>query len=350
MAAAFPAGNPGNTYVPSFEASGELTVHFSRNPKDFALNQWITLTPVKKSTGYFLRITPENAARIISADNAEFVWPDGQDAPQGEYNNESFEFIAYLTKRALFPFRLGYKAVDQASWKVVAVHAAMAAQQAMTARAVKAATLVNTQSNWAATHTATATTIAGGFLNTGTPTNPVVKIVFDYAAELILKDTLGVVRHKDLCVVMTPTVAKAISQGEEIHTYLKESPAALAQVRGDVPSQNGQWGLPDTLYNYKVVIEDTVRITSLKNAIATAPTTGYAFDANQVVIVARPGGLTSEAGGPNFSTVHQFSYEEMTVESKDDSDNRVHKGRVVEDYGMELVAPVSGFQVRAALS
>lgn len=349
MAAAFPAGNPGNTYIPSFEASGSLVTQFSRNPRDFPLNQWITLVPVKKSTGYFLRITPENAARIMSADIAEMVWPDGQDAPQGEYNNESFEFIPYLTKRYLFPFRLGYKAVEQADWKVLAVHASMVAQQAMTGRAYAACTLVNTQANWPASHTSTATLLGGGFVDSGTPNNPVLKKILDSIAETILLDTLGVVTHDKLCVVMTPTVAKAISQGEEIHTYLKESPAALAQVRGDVPSQNGKWGLPDTLYTYKIVIEDTVRVSTIKN-VAQTNTKSYAFDTNQMVVVARPGALVSEAGGPNFSTVHNFSYEDMTVESKDDTDNRVHKGRVVDDYGMNLVAPVSGFQVRNALS
>jgi hypothetical protein len=38
-----------------------------------------------------------------------------------------------------------------------------------------------------------------------------------------------------------------------------------------------------------------------------------------------------------------FMLEEMTVEQKYDVDNRVNKGRVVENFGVNVVAPVSGF-------
>ena len=84
MAYAYPSGF--NTFVPSFEASGHLVVAFSREPKDFPLNQWISLTPVKKSVGYFLRITPEVAARVINTDLREFIWSDGDDSPDGIIN------------------------------------------------------------------------------------------------------------------------------------------------------------------------------------------------------------------------------------------------------------------------
>src|SRR5579859_7667319 len=122
--AAYPGGF--NTFVPSFDATGNLVVEFSRNPKDFALNQYITLTPVKKSVGYFLRITAEQAARVInSALLTDFVWPDGNDAPNGAWGTEAFQFFPYNTTRYAFPFRLGYKAVEQADWKILASHAAI---------------------------------------------------------------------------------------------------------------------------------------------------------------------------------------------------------------------------------
>ena len=50
MAAVYPSGT--NTYLPSFDATGNMIVSFSRNVKDFALNKYVTITPVTKSTGY----------------------------------------------------------------------------------------------------------------------------------------------------------------------------------------------------------------------------------------------------------------------------------------------------------
>ena len=62
--AQFPSGS--NTYIPSFDATGQLVVSFSRNPKDFPLNKCITITPVKKSSGYYLKLNAEQAARVTN--------------------------------------------------------------------------------------------------------------------------------------------------------------------------------------------------------------------------------------------------------------------------------------------
>jgi hypothetical protein len=348
MSVGFPAGNPGNTYVPSFDATGNLVVSYSRNVKDFAVNQYVTLTPVKFGTGYYLRITPENAARVLSTDLADFIWPDAHDAPTGEWNTESHEFEQYATFRYAFPFRLGYKAVDQAAWKIVAYHAAMAAQQAMTGRTVKVIKVLEDTTQVAASHTSTATATTGGLLTAGSPTNPVIKQAFNFMAIQIQKDTLGVVQPKDLVVVMSPETADPFGRTQEVHTYLKESPFALAQVRGDVKSQNGAWGLPDQLYGFKLSIEDCVRVTSRKGAASL--TTGYAKSSNSLTMLARPGQLVGVEGAPSFSGIHVFAYEEMTAETKDDPDNRRTAGRVVEDNDVRMVSPVSVYIMTHILS
>jgi predicted transcriptional regulator len=46
----------------------------------------------------------------------------------------------------------------------------------------------------------------------------------------------------------------------------------------------------------------------------------------------RPGSLEAPFGGPNFSAITGFMYEEMSTETKKDKDNRRTSGRVVEDY------------------
>jgi hypothetical protein len=344
MATAFPSGT--NTFVPSFDATGHLVVGYSRNPKDFALNKYVTIIPVKRSIGYYLRLTAENAARILSADAHEAVWHDGNDAPAGLHNLESHEFHQYNTLRYAFPFRLGWKAIQQADWKVLAVHSANAAQQAMTARTLLTGSLITTSGNYATGHTDTATNLGGGFWSAGTATNPIIKKTLNKAAQKIQKSTLGVVRPKDLALVISPVVADEMGRSQEVHTFLKESQFALAQVRGDVENQNGVWGLPTHLYGFPIVVEDTVRVTSKKGATLASD---YLFDGNKAALIARPGQLVSE-GSRSFSTIIIFMFEEMSVESKDDPDNRRTAGRVVEDYAVVMASPISGYLITAVLS
>lgn len=358
--AVFPSGT--NTYIPSFDATGELIVSFSRNPKSFALNRYTTITPVKKSTGYYLKLTAEQAARISNDNLNDFVWPDGNDAATGEHNKESFVFSSYQTERFNFAFRLGYKAVDQADWKLIAQHSAIVAQQAMTARTLRVFSAINTSGNWPGQFHATGSIALGNQglnvalgtasgvsgltgLARGTASNPLLKKFLNAAGILINKKTLGSVPPKDLQVVISPSVAQTLAVSEEIQDYLKQSPFALNQVRGDTASQNGLYGLPDQLYGYNIVIEDAVRIATKKNAAASPE---YIWG-NTLAVLARPGKLVGFEGAPSFSALHLMMYEEMTVEQRDDPDNRRIAARVVEDYGVEVVAPVGGFIVQDCL-
>ena len=353
-AAQFPSGT--NTYIPSFDATGQLVVSFSRNPKDFALNKYITITPVKKSSGYYLKLNAEQAGRVAYSDLKDHVWHDGNDAPHGEWNNEKFEWLNFNTQRYVFPFRLGYKAVDQADWKIVASYSAINAQQAMTARVVKVwdklQSAVGTGINDIATQNCTAAGNAftggaaltdgdSGDIAQGTSKGPVFKKALNAVARKINKDTLGACGPKEMCMIINPTVADALSRSKELHTYLKESPVALAQIRGDSESINGKYGLPDKLYGYDIIVEDVVRVSNKKGATRA---TDYVLGDNEAWILARPGDLVGFEGSPSFSTVHLFAYEEMTVEQKDDPDNRRINARIVEDYGVEIVAPITAFR------
>lgn len=361
--AQFPSGS--NTYVPSFDATGQLVVSFSRNPKEFPLNKYITITPVKKSSGYYLKLNAEQAARVTYDDLKDHVWHDGNDAPHGEWNNEKFEWASFNTTRYVFPFRLGYKAVDQADWKIVASYSAINAQQAMTARTVKVwekiaaastAGVIDSVDCNSTSASNTYTLVSGdgkglnqgdsGDLNQGSSAGPVFKKALNAVAREINKKTLGACGPKDMCIIMNPTAADAISRSKELHTYLKESPIALAQVRGDSDSINGKYGLPDKLYGYDIIIEDVVRVSNKKGASRSA---NYVLGDGDVYVLARPGELVGFEGSPSYSTVHLFAYEEMTVEQKDDPDNRRINARIVEDYGIEVVAPVTAFHFKNAI-
>jgi hypothetical protein len=49
--------------------------------------------------------------------------------------------------------------------------------------------------------------------------------------------------------------------------------------------------------------------------------------------------------GASFSTLTQMIYEDMTVETFEDAENRRTKGRVVDDYDIVLTAPASGYHI-----
>jgi len=347
MAAGYPASS--NTYVPSHEASGGLIVAFSRNIKDFKLNQYIKLVPVSKSAGYYLQITAEEAARVINANLQDFVWADGAEAPMGNQNLESFQYVKFLTQRFATPFNLGQKAVNQADWPILQVHAGISAAKMMTIRTQNVWNQLTTSGNWAG-NTGTATALGGGLWDVSGATDKFIRKSFNQVAENIIQATLGVVQRKDLVCVINPHTARLMSETEELRDVLKQSPYALGIIRGD-DKETGNWEswmLPPTLFGIKVVVEDAVKVTSKKGA--TSKTTSYVLPNQTAVFLARPGGLVGMEGIPEFSTAQVFCYEEMTVESKVDVDNRRTLGRCVDDVATAVVAPAAGYYVTSCTS
>ena len=224
------------------------------------------------------------------------------------------------------------------------MHAGIAAQKAMTADTINVWTTLTTSANWGS-NTDTATDLAGGLADAGSSTNPYLKILIQAVAEKILQATLGVVKRKDLVMVVNPNCAGKLAKSGEIIDLIKQSPDAYAMLRQD--DQFNQWGLPPILYGIKVVVEDAIRVTSKKGA---SKTTAYCAPNQDIVFLARPGGIMGQEGIPQFSTCQIFSYEEMTVEQKNDPDNRRVLGRVVNDNTPALVAPASGYLVTSATS
>ena len=89
------------------------------------------------------------------------------------------------------------------------------------------------------------------------------------------------------------------------------------------------------------MVDTTTRVTNRKGA-TKARSSMYS---DGIVFVSRPGGLMGTEGVPDFSTVTCFAYEDMTVETMDDTWNRRVRGRVVDDSDIVLTAPLSGYFV-----
>lgn len=343
-----PAGTPvypggSNTYIPNHRATNGLVIGYSRNVKDFALNSYIQIKPVSEDQGRYLRITAEEAGRILDSDLSDFVWPDGADRPQNNDGTELFAFDGYRTKRYDFSYRLGRKANQQAAWDIAKTHQNIKAQQCMTGRTVRVHSVLAANSSWEANHRKDVATIGtnAGTWAASTTVRQDIKRSLNYAAEQIMLSTLSVVKKKDLRLVMSPNTAHAISECQEVVDYIKASPEAYGQIKGG--GRWSQWGLPDSLYGFEIVVEDAVKVTSRRGA-ATA-TRSFVCPDTVAYLISRPGELVAPAGdGPNFSTICYFAYEEMTVEEFDDDKNRRLDGHVVDDGVPVQTASVSGFK------
>jgi len=341
MPAVYPSSQ--NVFVRSHEASGKLTVDFARNIKDFAVNRYAQVVKVPKTAGYYLEMTSEEAGRIVDSDLKNFVWPDGQPAPEGVEGIESFEFKPFECFRYAYSFMLGDITVENATWDIVAQHASIKARQAMTARTQLVITALEGAS-LDSNHVIDVNSIDSDKWSGSTTTKKTIQKSLEQAAEVILDDTLAAVDPaKDLMLVINSNLAKAISVSQELVDYIKGSPEALAQIRGELPGRNVMYGLPDRLFGFPLVVEPTRKVTTKKGATksvsqilpsGTSTTTG-------AYMLSRVGGLLGVAGVPNFSSVVVFAYEEMTVETRRDEDNRRVKGRVVENLCAKLVAPAA---------
>lgn len=347
--ASYPGGS--NTYVKDHRATGNLVISFSRNAKDFPFNRYVQYRPVEKDAGYYLKITAENAARVVGSSFSEFVWPDGADAPRRNAGTEKFAFADYKTTRLAPDFTLGYKSRDQAGWDIQALEQAFHEQQAMTIRGVRIASVLQTTSNWDASHILDVddgTTDVPGNTDSwelSTTQRQDIKRSLNRGTQLIQQHTLGVVKRKDLVLVMNPVTAQRLGESQEIIDFIKQAPDSWKILRGEYENLNSQWGMPDMIYGVPIVVDDTVVVTTARGA--TTPTYAYTLDNGKCFLVARPGGLMANAAaGPSFSTLMGLFYEEMTVETKDDPDNRRVNGRVVEDYDIVPTAFVSGIFFR----
>lgn len=346
MVATFPGGH--NTFIPDHEGSGRLVVDFSRNPNKFAVAEYCQIVKPKQTVGYYLEMTVEEAGRVLNTDLSEFAWPDGAEAPESFDGVESFQWKPFRCERRAYDYVMGNLTVEQASWEIKAQHVRIKSQQAMTARTVKAINVLTTSGNWDSTHTSAVASISGntGKWSASTTARQDIKRSLNYAADLILQDSLGAIDINDLQVVISPDCAADLSVTQEVVDHIKGSPDALAQIRGELPGRNAIFGLPDKLYGFPIVVEKTVRVSSRKGATKAR---SYVLNKTTPFMVARPGGLEGVADAPNFATCVLFMYEEMTVEEKNDTDNRRVKGRVVENFDCKLVAPSTGFLFTAAV-
>lgn len=360
-----------NPFIPTYdgEATGNLVMEYSRNPKSFPLLQYSELRPVTLSRGYYLRIEPQNAARVMTTDGHEFAWPPSADRPTGTDNQARFQFASYFCQRRAFSVRLDNRAVQMSAWPVAETELREKAQQAMTQRTVKAAAVLNAAYTGTA-QTSTVAAITGNAAFTwdkGNVTTPYIKISLQNAAIQINKATLGVINPQDLVLVISPDTAVAMAQSGEIQAMLSNSVYAYPLLTGTLPGQvQRNWSLPPMLYDFRIAVENTVQITSQRGASTTVYQ--YAIPKGTAYLLTRrenemvnPSILKVEKGTtkmtdeemqavPVYSTLVGFFKEELTTESRVDPWNRILDISISTDFDYQVTQSLSGFQLTSCVS
>lgn len=340
MAFGMPGGNAGNTYIPTLELSGHLLVNFAQNMKQ-RINNYTRITPTKQKRGAYLKFDPLDLARMPNA-ATEFDWAPGTPSPDGFAHNQGFQEATFTCFRRAFSTTLDKESVDVANWDVKKTYADMLGQMAMTHRIYKTVTALTTSGNFAATHVVAASTLNGsGFTDTGTTASPLIKKTLDAAGLVVQADTMGRVRWGEMSVLINPTTALKWSQTRELREYLMQSPESVKEITLDPSNLNAAYGLPKTLYGFKIIVEDAFYNTYNRGNSSAAGT--VVMPDNKAVVLLAEGDLVKPEGGYSFNTCHVFAYEDMTVEEKDDPWDRLLKMRVVMNYTPEIVAPASGF-------
>ena len=343
-----------NVYIP--QATGQV-IGFMRDPAEYAINRYVQLIKSPKEVGVYYKIGNDQPVRVVSTDFG--IWQDGQKRPRHPENKLRFDTVEFQCVRRNYNTPLGWKMIEQADLPILVSHSRMVENQLMTSRVQRVMTLLETTSNWGS-NTADATTLnngAGLWSNASNdPTSGnylAIKKSLDEAMRQIDLLTNGRVNYtkKRPRLLMNPNAAKTMSQSPEIHDYIKSSPSALAQVRGDVPSQNGVWGLPDILYGFDIVIENASIVTS-NDPDAGADVTiasgnrKYIKSDSSAVILSQVGDLDGNYGAPSFSTVQLYYHQyEVKLQTFDNVRDEFTDVDCSEDIKEVLAAPVSGYLI-----
>lgn len=360
---AFPHFGGYNSFVPA--ATGQI-IGYMRNPKRYRVNNYVQLIPTQKTVFVWYKLHPDDMGQRVLTD-AEWVWTDGAKRPENHANKMRFDTVEAQCIRRNYDFVLGWETLEQADVNVLVAHTSMAQNQCMTNYTKRIIALLENSANWEG-NTAAANDLNDGHgywdLASSDPTSPnylAIKKSLDAAASRILLSTNNAVDWEKEApkLLISPELALKISETDEIHNYIRESPYSIDQIKGRKAGQNARWGLPDSLYGFDLEIEASTVVTErpqtdggLASTTSGSPAPRrYIKSSDSAVILSRDGGIDGVAGAPNFSTVQAYYYKsEIQLEVQDVSWDRRTLGSCVEHKAEVLAAPASGFLISDVLS
>ncbi len=348
-------------------ASEGLQIGYSRNADSFMLLRYCGNKPVTRSHGFFQVFNPAVGARIGGDPATDALWSPMMDRPNGLKNQIEFLYKEYLTQRYDEPVNSDRRAMEQLDWAADDMNARNLGQLCMTRRTYLAQLAL--RNNLVGTSTAPVDSSQSGNLyqqifgagSTGnllsaTTDKPAILGILNYGAEQINLGTFGVLKPRDLSIVMNPSTAIRLSMVPEIQEAFIQSPYADSLIVGNndsaIAAWNAQWGLPVALRGYRFVIEDTV--ADFGNPLGLSKG-AYVMPDNTLYMLATPDGpdarylradVVTETETRYFPVRHtlcEFMYQDMVAESFDDPRQRRSDSHVSYDVQYQVTSPVSGF-------
>lgn len=326
-------------------ATGEV-VAFVRDPAKFKLNEYVQLVNAPDPVGFYYLLDRDRPIRVVS--DAEFAFEDGDEAPTGNTNKGNFSLEEFRCFRRAIPYTVGEEAQEahkrSGGFDPALFEERSCASQAMTLRTKRILAILDDSTQYPTANTSDATTLGGGKWDAGTSTAPYFRQGILKAAQAVHLQTNGSVQLSDMVLILSPAAAIVISKSQEMYDYLKSSPFAYPNIKGELANPNELWGLPSHVGGIKIIIEDTMSVTTRPLAAGTAGTRAYLKNDDIGVIVSRPGSLDAPYGTRSYSTIQLFYHKyEMAVERRVDSWNKRIDGRVLDYYVPKLVAAPAAY-------
>ncbi len=354
MTQAFRYPGPLNGFMP---ANTGYIISYIRKKSEFPLNRYVQLVQADKPQFYYWQIDRDQPVR--KRDINLHLWTDGMDRPIHNDNNLGFRTQPGTCIRYDFDTVLGNITIKTNEWNAKQQHLNMLACQAMEYRTAQALSTLETVSNWGA-NTADANVLNGG---AGTwdrasdePSDAnynAIKKAMASAVIQIFSQTNGRVKYRDLQMIVSPNLAKAMANTAEIHNYLKYGSPGIKEIEGDEDNYNERFGLPSRLYGVRVIVEDTPFVQDLPVASQTTGSTNRSFQKKDTtaIFASRPGGLDGNAGTPSFSTLQLYWYDrQMSAYEFDDTVNQKLQIHIEDFYCVLLPAPESGYLISNVLA
>lgn len=361
-------GFPGaqNAYIPNWEDSGRMTVGFSRDPKSFAYNRYISYSNTPHNVFYYLKWNNQAQARVINVNR--YLWAYGHNRPVPG-DPEAFRYIQCRTTRRDYAYGHDLDTISQANnVNLMQVDRRGRAQLAATSRASRIITALTTTANWSmatdgdltVNHSGTATALGGGKFDVGTSLLPYLQKGINNAMSIATVDTNGFILSQPgkWMLIMNPDDARLIASSAEMHDYMKNSPYSYPEITGTL-HDNSRYGLPPLLYGVEPVIDGTVAVTS--EAGAATLTRGYLWPSGTMALVYRPDQLDGVYGEKPFSTFTVFYRAadeggrsidatgiDLVVSEFTDARNRMWEGHITEETTEIVTCPASGYLITSA--
>lgn len=342
-----------------------MAIAFVRNHKAFPFLNYMQMIPAPETVFMYFRLHPDDPIRLKALNSAAWAYDDY--APTGRGSSLNGEWIESRVNRWAFGWELGEETIRV--WKKNAFDPKMLYDEVTIHKANlhRAQRCVNaiTDATYEQTSSLQGLIGAGSFWDkssgeefdgggTDNPNFQIIKKTFLKINRRLHLATNGVATMDNMVAVITPEVAEKLAYCGEIVNLLKQS-----QYAKEVESvQYARWGLPETLYGVKIVVEDSPRVfinleadgTSIADA-TVASERDYILTGDTVYFGIRPGGLDGGIGMKSFATWQLYHFRgEVQVKAFSDPENELIKGRVVMEDKALAVATVAGYKLTNVLA